>query len=260
MDTYIGIEIFPAAKVASPEADVSINTNCACEVIDSLAISEALYALREAWILPMPIKDIMAQVLQPAVFILQHALDPFFCGRSSGVMHLSQIVFHKLRDSLHKTLMLVRVRGKLGMGFQREEHWQRLMNSDLSKRRGGTAMRKEVAQRAMGVVFPILNKYGFLHAPLKKEVLVARRRRKTVITFETHYMKEDGDEVEHPRCFSRNIVASEHRDEFILTNASHFPRCQRREGLGGATIFKGTNCDKKNLVLEVIVKKPLQTS
>lgn len=91
----------------SGETDISSKLLRVCGTVDTLSISEEMYAMRDRWVPPMPVEDILHRVVRPAIFVLQQIVDPSFRGRDGGVIQLSEFALSALRESLRRILTLV---------------------------------------------------------------------------------------------------------------------------------------------------------
>ncbi|KAJ7912221.1 hypothetical protein B0H13DRAFT_1875030 [Mycena leptocephala] len=106
MDSFLEV---PDILINPPliEEAVSIRVEHVCNTLKTIEISDETYALKEHWIPPRPINDIIARVLRPSVFMLQSALDPHYCNFSDGGYHLSAASYQKLAYTLQKQLELI---------------------------------------------------------------------------------------------------------------------------------------------------------
>ncbi|KAJ7813080.1 hypothetical protein B0H13DRAFT_1925768 [Mycena leptocephala] len=106
MDSFLQV---PDHLVSPPmvEEAVSVRVGQVCDTLKTVEISDKSYALKERWIPPRPINEIIARVLCPSIFMLQSALDPHFCNFSDGGYHLSATSYQKLAYTLRKQLELI---------------------------------------------------------------------------------------------------------------------------------------------------------
>ncbi|KAJ7938264.1 hypothetical protein B0H13DRAFT_1851711 [Mycena leptocephala] len=106
MDSFLQV---PDLLVSPPvvEEAVSVRVEQVCDTLKTVEISDESYALKERWIPPRPINEIIARVLRPSVCMLQSALDPHFCNFSDGGYHLSDSSYQKLAYTLRKQLELI---------------------------------------------------------------------------------------------------------------------------------------------------------
>ncbi|KAJ7732741.1 hypothetical protein DFH07DRAFT_780851 [Mycena maculata] len=77
-----------------------------CMLLEELQISDADYALHEAWQPPIPVSDIVCRILRPSVFLLQRAVNPNFRD-TIGFYHLLADVYDRFQQCIRKTLELM---------------------------------------------------------------------------------------------------------------------------------------------------------
>lgn len=79
----------------------------ACRMVQPLEISDEEYAARGDWAPPIPVSIILRQVLRPAVFVLQQALDPSFHRVGYGRFEFPVSTTQMVQGSLRKLMELV---------------------------------------------------------------------------------------------------------------------------------------------------------
>ncbi|KAJ7711584.1 hypothetical protein B0H16DRAFT_1480241 [Mycena metata] len=79
----------------------------ACRMVQPLEISDEEYAARRDWAPPIPVSIILRQVLCPAVFVLQQALDPSFHRVGYGRFEFPVSTTQMVQGSLRKLMELV---------------------------------------------------------------------------------------------------------------------------------------------------------
>lgn len=79
----------------------------ACRMVRPLEISDEEYAAREEWDPPIAVALILRQVLRPAVFVLQQAVDPSFHRVGYGRFEFPISTSQMLQASLRKLMELV---------------------------------------------------------------------------------------------------------------------------------------------------------
>lgn len=86
---------------------LAVKVEQACALIRPLEISDTEYALGSNWRPPIPIPNILHQVLRPAVFVLQQALDPSFHRTRYGSFQFPYTTTRVVQATLRKMMELV---------------------------------------------------------------------------------------------------------------------------------------------------------
>jgi hypothetical protein len=86
---------------------LAVKVEQACALIRPLEISDTEYGLGSNWRPPIPISNILHQVLRPAVFVLQQALDPSFHRTRYGSFQFPYTTTRVVQATLRKMMELV---------------------------------------------------------------------------------------------------------------------------------------------------------
>lgn len=95
----------------------------ACRMIQPLEVSDQEYAEQREWAPPISVSLILRQVLRPAVFVLQQALDPSFhrtgYGRFEFPISTTRMVQHSIRKLMELVVRSVSARLNLSQDSTR---------------------------------------------------------------------------------------------------------------------------------------------